>query len=164
MGHLIELKTKAMPFIAESHALVTDLTPQIKQITVKVNAITAHVEEIAGVARDKAKEFSPTISAANETLISANQTAQEANLKTRAQIKRVDSIISGALDATVRFGVALEKGISTPGREVAGILSGLKVGLNTLFSGARAFGSGSRVSRPYTPPTYPRSNKPNLDM
>jgi uncharacterized protein YoxC len=175
MSHFIEIKSKAMPLIASSHGIVTDLTPTIKEISRKVNTITTHVEGIAAMVEQKANEFSPTISAANQTVAHATETVAEANRKSREQIVRVDGMVTQALNATARFGVAIEKGITVPGREIAGIVSGLKAGLDTLLSGARVFGSGAPIGRrtPYsdsTPlrsngtPLYPRSNKPNLDL
>ncbi len=145
--HIGEFRAKAMPLIAQSHSLVTELTPTVREITEKVNTITAHVEQISAMARDKAVEFSPTISAANKTVAQANETVQDANLKTRAQISRVNGMISSSLDAAARLGVALEQGISKPGREVAGIVSGVRAGLDTLLSGARAFGAGAPIGR-----------------
>ena len=159
MAHFIEIKGKTMPLIASSHSLVNDLTPQIKEIAAKVNVIsghiegiTAHAEQIAELAKEKAHEFSPTISAANQTVNEANNTVRDANQKARAQVGRVNGMVTSALDATVRLGVAIEKGISVPGREIAGVVSGLKVGLDTLLSGARAFGSGAPIGRRTVPP------------
>jgi hypothetical protein len=152
---LHEFRTKALDLIDKTHALITELTPQVRSITAKVETITAHVDHLAALVHEKADEISPTISAANQTVLAANLTVQDANLKTRAQINRVDKIVSSALDATVRLGVAIEQGIAKPGREIAGVLSGLKVGFETLISGARAFGSGSPVGRSYPKPATP---------
>ena len=156
LDHIGEIKGKAYPLIEKSQELITDLRPKINEITEKVNVITGHVEHIAALAKEKAEEFSPTISAANQTVASANETVAEANRKTRAQINRVDGMISSALDATVRLGTAIEHGITRPGREIAGIVTGLRVGLDTLMSGARAFGAesapgGGAIGRPPQP-------------
>jgi hypothetical protein len=169
MTHFIEIKSKAMPLIASSHTLVTDLTPEIKDISRKINAITEHVESIAALAKEKADEFAPTLSAANMTVYHATETVNDANRKTRAQVSRVNGMVTTALDATARLGFAIEKGISVPGREVAGVLSGLKVGFDTLLSGARAFGSGAPAGRRPTPPRpvtpiYPPNRKPDIDL
>lgn len=172
-GHIGELRAKAMPIIEKSQALVEQLTPQIHEITAKVNNITGHVEEIVGMAKDKALEFSPTISAANLTVAAANETVRDANLKTREQVTRVNGMISGALDATVRLGHAIEHGITQPGREIAGVLSGVKAGLSTLTHAARGFaaskstGTSRPPATPYreaTEPTMPRNNKPDLGL
>jgi uncharacterized protein YoxC len=174
---LHEFRNKAAQLMDKSDALITELTPQIRNITAKVDIITGHVEHLAALVHEKADEFSPTISAANQTVAAANQTVQDANLKTRAQITRVNGMVTSTLDATARLGVAIERGIAKPGRELAGIVSGLKVGFETLLSGARAFGSGAPVGRtvyprtvnqpPTTPPrpTYPYPpSKPDLDL
>jgi hypothetical protein len=155
LSHVSELKGKAIPLIEKSHALVIDLTPQIKEITAKVNTITGHVETISGIVETKATEIAPTVTAANETVLAANETVRDANLKTRAQISRVNGMVSSALDATVRLGVAIEQGIAKPGREVAGVIAGLKAGLDTLLSGAKAFGSGGPVGQRPKPPVRP---------
>jgi hypothetical protein len=154
-SELKEFRARAAEVLEKSHQLVTELTPQVRSITAKVESITTHVEQLTALVHQKADEFSPTISAANQTILAANQTVLEANLKTRAQINRVDKLVSSALDATVRLGVAIEQGIAKPGREIAGVLSGLKVGLETLIGGARAFGSGARVGRTYASPSTP---------
>ena len=171
--HVEEIKAKLMPFIANSHGLVTDLTPQIKEITAKTNtligdvsphvkditvkvqalvadlspqivgittkvhSITGHVEEISSMAKDKVAEFGPTISAANETVKQTNETVratiQDANDKTRAQVDRVNGMVTGVLDTTVKIAKAVEHGITQPGREVAGFVSGAKTTVEHLY-------------------------------
>lgn len=168
------LKSQANQLVDRSQTLIAEFTPQIRQITAKVDTITGHVERLAALVHEKADEISPTITAANKTVLEANETvretvrttkvtAQEANEKTRAQITRVDKMISGALDATARLGVAIEQGISKPGREVAGVIAGLKAGLQTFAGAAQAFrprpvakAAASTPGRPAggsTPPT-----------
>ena len=199
MKEVAELKLKVLPFVEKSHALVTDLTPEVKQITTKVHTlvtdlspkineitskvntlvgdvsphivaitgkvhdIATHAEEIAGVAKDKVNEFSPTISAANETVQQTNQTVREAvadaSEKTRKQVDRVNGMISSTLDATARLGRAIEHGITQPGREVAGVLSGVKAAFETLVQRGGAlknFGFGvKQAPKPYRAPVVP---------
>lgn len=135
-----EVKSKALPLVDTTRTLVTDLTPQIKQITNKVEVIVAHVETISGVAVEKVHEFSPTVSAARETVEQANQTVRDANHKTHQQIIRVNEMITGVLDATSRAGVKLQRGISMPGREAAGLVSGIKATFEHLVGSAKHFG------------------------
>jgi hypothetical protein len=159
LGELSDFREKASQFIDRSNSLIVEFTPQARQIAIRVDKITTH---IAAIADQKAGEIAPTISAANQTVASANQTAAEANLKARAQIARVNGMVTSALDATVRLGIAIERGIAVPGREVAGIAAGLKAGFDTLVRGARAFGSGTPNGRPrtYAPPQLPRPASP----
>ena len=188
-AEVTELRGKAAPFITESRSFVTemtpkvravvddlqpkiknissrideivsDVTPKVKEMTVKINDITGHVERIAGLAREKAEEFGPTVSSANQTVKDANETVQEANRKVRSQVGRVNGMISATLDSAARLGVAIEHRITRPGREVAGIVSGLKVGLDTLLSGARAFGSGKVGSTARPEPQNVLLNRP----
>lgn len=158
-GELKEFRHKASAFIDKANALTVELAPQVRDITARISTITNHIEKIAALVDEKAAELSPTITAANKTAMEANETVAEANRKTREQVNRVNGMLTTALDATARLGVAIEKGITVPGREVAGIFAGLRAGIDTLVSGARAFGSGSRLGssspRLYPPPARP---------
>jgi hypothetical protein len=168
MKHVHEIKGKALPLIDKSTVLIGELTPEIKAITLKVkeiaakvDVITAHAEVISGLAQEKAREFSPTLTA-------ANQTVREANEKTRQQVQRVNEMVTGTLDATARLGKAIERGISIPGRELAGVVAGAKAAADHLMhhdSALRSFvgrfsslfggqpTSPSDAPRSYTPPT-----------
>lgn len=204
MSHVGEIKGKIMPLIEKSNALVTDLTPQVKDITAKTNAligdlspkvsditakvqvlvadlspkivgitekvhaISGHVEEMSGMAKDKVLAFGPTITAANDTVKQTNETVRatimDANTKTRAQVDRVNGLVTGAIDATVRISKAIEHGITQPAREVSGFVNGAKTtlehlakryggvvsveGLSSLFG----FGKKKATPSPYTPP------------
>ena len=166
MAHVVELKGKAMPLIAKSQALVEDLTPQIKEITGKVNQITGkvheisvHAEEIVAVAKDKVNEFAPTISAARETIgdynqtaRDYNQTARDANQRARQQVDRVNVMVTGALDAAVRLGKAVEHGITQPGRELAGFVASAKSTVDDLLKKSSGAGSAlvSKLSGMFT--------------
>lgn len=135
-----EGRAKAMPLIETTHTLVKDLTPQIKQITNKVDVIVGHVEDISGVAAAKVHEFSPTVSAARETVEQANQTVRDANRRTHEQIVRVSGMISAALDSTSRAGAAVQRGVSMPGRELSGLVQGLRVGFEHLLGRVKHVG------------------------
>jgi methyl-accepting chemotaxis protein len=155
-GHVEEMRSKALPFISSAHGLVTDMTPEVKQITAKVNMlvtdlspeikqittkvheisvkaeqITAHFEEIASMAKDKAHEFSPTIS-------DANRTVQDANRMSKEQLIRVDARVTEALNATEEMGASLRHSISAPGREIAHLVSSAKATMSTFVNGTKA--------------------------
>jgi hypothetical protein len=156
-----KLRQQADELIAKTQSLVAEFSPQIRQIAAKVETITGHVEHLAALAHEKADEISPTVTAANQTVLEANAsvretirstsaTVQDANLRTRAQISRVDGIVTSALNSTIRLGIAIEHGIAKPGREVAGLVAGLKAGFDVLALAA------SRALNPR--PAPPRSN------
>ena len=179
-GELTKFRDEASKFtadasqlISKSHALVVELTPQVKQIAAKVDTITGHVEHLAALVHEKADEISPTITAANQTVLEANATVREgirttsatvldANQKTRAQISRVDSIVTGALNGAVRLGVAIEQGIAKPGREVAGVIAGLKASFD-VFAGAAARALHSRPAAPARPTPSPVPALPSVN-
>jgi hypothetical protein len=168
-GEIKKFRDDASLLIGKSHTLIVELTPQIRQIASKVEIITGHVEHLTALVHEKADEIAPTVTAANQTVLEANAsvretirnasaTVQDANNKTRAQISRIDSIVTAALNGAVRLGVAIEQGIAKPGREVAGVIAGLKASFD-VFAGAaaRALHPG-----PATPPRSTPSPVPAL--
>jgi methyl-accepting chemotaxis protein len=145
---LAELKGKVMPLIAKVGPVVDDakatiaqatgflneMKPKVVEITDKVTVIAGHAEEVSALVKDKLHEFSPTISAANETLMQATVTAKDVNQKTHQQVDRVNGMVSGALDVTTQWGKALQHTITQPAREVSGIVSGVKAAVTTLMA------------------------------
>lgn len=157
-----QFRKDASLLITKSHDLVVELTPQVRQIAAKLETITGHVEHLAAVVHEKADELAPTVTAANQTVLEANATVleslrvtsatvQDANWKARAQVSRVDNLVTGALNSAVRLGIAIEQGIAKPGRELAGVAAGLKAGLDVLAGAA----SRALNSRPATPRPTP---------
>lgn len=137
LGQVEEISAKLMPLLDKSNVLVTDLTPQLKDITARAQAIIGNVEEISALVRDKVNEFGPTISAANETLNEANETARNANRRAQEQVGRVNGMVTDVLDATSQMGRAIQNGITTPVREVSNIVEGLKAGVMAFIQGNR---------------------------
>ncbi len=138
LNEIAEIKAKILPLVEKSHGLVTELGPKIQNIT-------ANVEHISFVVREKVVEFEPTVSAANETIKEANATVRDANAKTHAQIVRVNGMITSTLTATAAIGEKIHHGIRVPIREIEGIVGGVKAGLDSLMSRARGFGGGIRT-------------------
>ena len=144
-----ETKSKVMPIVEKSDALITELTPKVNAITAQVEAISlkvaaisvkaeviaGHAEEITALVNSKAHEFAPTVDAARQTLESANQTVRDANARAQGQLVRVNGMVTSVLDATEEAGKSIQRGISVPVREVSGILSGIKAGFFTFLNG-----------------------------
>jgi hypothetical protein len=157
MADVAELKAKVLPLVDKAQALTvqisavtTDLTPTIKNITSKVDVITGHVEYLSALAREKADEFAPTVSAANETVAEANETVRDVNRKTQEQIARVNGMVSSVLDATAAVGNSIKRGIALPGRELGSLASGFKAAFDT-FLGRKnnRYGSHTEFHQPY---------------
>ena len=141
---ITDLTPDVKEITAKVNTLVSDLSPEIKQITttvhgitVKVEEISGHLEEIVSVAKDKVHEFSPTISAANVTLMEANETVRAVNQRSREQVERVNVIVTGAIEATVNAGAAIGHAITQPVKDVADMLSSAKDSVVSVAQGAR---------------------------
>lgn len=139
-GEIDVIKRQVLPLVTEVQGLVeqvkkvtADLTPTLRSISGKVDVITGHAEEISGLVKGKVEEFGPTISKANETLLSANATVMDATAKTHEQLLKVNQMISDTLEATERAGKKMAHNITQPGREIAGIASGLRVAVQTFL-------------------------------
>ena len=145
---LEEVRAVALPLLNKSHGLVDDLTPKVKEIVANVHEISGNVEEISQVVKLKIHEVEPTITAMNETVLDTNR-------KTKAQITKVDGMVTSTLNATAELGGILQNSIRTPVKEMAGILNGLKAGYDTLIRGARGFTSARPAPEPPVRPMRP---------
>ena len=121
-----ELKKKAMPVIASAQDVVRENTP-------KVRVVVDNVVETSHMVRNKVHDFEVTLTTANEKLREATETFGDVNMKTRGQVRRVDGMITSALTATSDLGTTIHKGIQVPVRQVAGVVSGLRTGFDTLL-------------------------------
>ena len=122
-----EVRLKAMPLINDAHEMIRELTPKMK-------VITENFVETSHMVRSKTREF--------------DATAGDINVKTRAQVARVDGIVTSVLNSTTEVTETIQRGIKVPLREVSGIVNGVKAGLDVLVGRARGFGSyGGRGKR-----------------
>jgi methyl-accepting chemotaxis protein len=116
-----EIRAKVMPLMESSHGFIQDTAPKVK-------IITENFVETSHVIRAKAQEF--------------DMTASDLNSKTRAQVARVDGIVTSVLNTTSDISETVQRGIKVPLREVSGLVNGLKAGLDVLVGRAKGFGSG----------------------
>jgi uncharacterized protein YoxC len=126
MAIVEEVHGKAMPVLLKSHVLLEELTPKIQEIA-------ANVQRISTVVREKVEEFEPTVSATNVSLLRANETFQDANSKARAQITRVDGMVTSLLTSVAEIAGTVQHSIRVPVREVAAVVSGVKAGIDVLL-------------------------------
>ncbi|GAC1364542.1 MAG: hypothetical protein NVSMB3_13020 [Acidobacteriaceae bacterium] len=122
------VKQKAMPLVATAQTLLTESTPKIRKLT--DNAV-----QMSDFVKGKLHEYEGTIDEANQTL-------KDANWKTRAQVAKVDGMVSSTLKATSDLGSTIHRGIRTPVLEVAGVVNGLKAALDVLVGRSTDFGAG----------------------
>jgi len=113
------VEEKALPLIVRTGDLVRDLTP-------KVTAIGTNVEQVSYTVRAKIDELGQTVTQLNETIADANG-------RTRVHVARVDNMVSEALDTTEDVSRTVQQGIRVPVREIAAIIAGIKVAVETLI-------------------------------
>jgi hypothetical protein len=114
-----ELRSRATPIIDSAEALMKDTLP-------KVRTITDNLLETSHIVKAKAQEFDSTLA--------------DANKRTRAQVARIDSMVSTALTATGALAAMIHQGIKTPVIEAIGVVNGLKAGIDVLLSKSKGFG------------------------
>jgi methyl-accepting chemotaxis protein len=122
-----EVQGRALPLIDKTHTLIEELTP-------KIQATTTNVEQISYTIREKVDELGATVTQLNETV-------QGINLRTRAQVSRVDGIVTDALVATEEISATVQQGIRGPIRQISGVIAGLRAGIDTLIERS-PFGRG----------------------
>lgn len=126
---------KAIPIILKANDLVRDLAPRIK-------SITENAEQVSYTVRAKADELADTVSELNETV-------REINGRTRVQVTRVDGIVSEALTTTEEISQTVQNGIRVPVRQIAGIVAGVRAGIETLVERSPFNRSAQREPRRY---------------
>jgi hypothetical protein len=123
LGIVDEMRMKLGPILDTTQSLLHDSAPKIK-------IITENLVETSHTVRSKAADF--------------DATASELNMKTRAQVARVDGMVTSVLNTTAEISDTLQKAVKTPVREVAGLVNGFKAGLDVLVGRAKEFGRGGR--------------------
>ncbi|MFC6644031.1 hypothetical protein ACFQBQ_18505 [Granulicella cerasi] len=123
---------KTAPLIEKATALVDELGP-------KIHTVATNVEQTSYVVRAKVDELAMTVD-------QLNRTVQDVNERSRVQISRVDGIVSDALATTYEVSRTVQESIKGPVKQVAGVIAGLRAGLETLI--ARSPFGGGRPS-PY---------------
>jgi hypothetical protein len=118
-----EVHALAMPAIRSVQELVHDTTPKLK-------IITENFVETSYVVRAKAQEFDVTLS--------------DMNKRTRNQVAQVDGMITSTLKAASQIAATVEHSIKVPVREMAGVINGLKAGLDVLVGRVKGFGSSAK--------------------
>jgi methyl-accepting chemotaxis protein len=107
------------PLLDMTNELLVDLTP-------KLQALSTNAEQISYTVREKVDELSVTVGELNETV-------REINGRARVQVVRVDGIVTDALVATEEISQTVQNGIKAPVRQIAGVIAGLRAGLETLI-------------------------------
>ena len=126
-GVVDRMERKTGPILDKTNLMLQDLGPKVQTITDKVQSLTENAEQISSTVRVKVDELGVTVSELNETV-------REMNVRTAMQVARVDGIVSDALHATEEISKTVQDGIKGPVRQIAGIVAGVKAGIETLVA------------------------------
>jgi methyl-accepting chemotaxis protein len=106
-----QLKQHLIPTISITRDVIEDISPKIK-------IATSNLVEASNTLRSQAEHI-------NKTVADVTDMAQ-------AQVSRVDDMATAVLDGLTQATAAVQHGISTPLKQVSGVLHGLRVGFHVL--------------------------------
>jgi ABC-type transporter Mla subunit MlaD len=113
-----DLHTKVVPIMQKTSAVIDDLAP-------KIRTVSENMTQVSYTVREKVDEVGETVSQINRTVADANR-------RTRGQVDHVDRMVSEVLSTTEDVAHTVSHGIRGPVKQVAGMISGLRVGIETL--------------------------------
>jgi hypothetical protein len=123
-----QVKEKVLPAVEQAEILLAEVRP-------KLQLITDNLQESSIMMRDQVQRVDATV----------NDTVDRARL----QIIRADELVSRTLDKVEYTSEVAQRTVMYPIRQLSGIMQGVTVGLEFLFSGrARRNGSGREERRP----------------
>jgi flagellar hook-basal body complex protein FliE len=128
-----EMKAKALPTIASAQALIDDVGPKLKTATSQFSEISQNLRHQA---------------------YNINETMDNALVKANAQIRRIDEMVTGTMDAVDNASRAIESAVAVPTRRVSGIIHGVRVGLGVFLGREKEV--MSRVASAARPEPQPR--------
>jgi methyl-accepting chemotaxis protein len=108
-----EVKAKVLPAVDEVQATLTDLRPRIQ-------VIAANLEHTTNLVRAQVERTQATV----------NDVVDRARL----QVIRADELMSRTLDRVEQTSEMVHKTVISPVRQISGLMQGITVGLEFLFS------------------------------
>jgi hypothetical protein len=121
-----EVQTKVLPTIDQAQSMLTEIRPRL-------NAIAANLEETSNKVRTQVQRVDAAVS----------DTVDRARL----QIIRADELLSRTFDRVEQTSEIVQKTVVSPVRQLSGLLQGITVGLEFLFSRRSRRNGGSREER-----------------
>lgn len=125
-----DVKTKVMPTVVEAQAMMTALRP-------KVETIVENLSETTTTLRSEVQRVDATVNDAID--------------RARLQIIRADELLSRTLDRVEQTSDLVHKTVVSPVKQISGMLQGITVALEFLFSGRNRRNGGSREERRAVP-------------
>ncbi|HKH99426.1 MAG TPA: hypothetical protein VJ999_09990 [Candidatus Sulfotelmatobacter sp.] len=123
-----EVKTKVLPTIEQAQTMLTEVRPRLQ-------VIAANLEHTSTTVRSQVERMDATV----------NDVVDRARL----QVIRADELLSRTLDRVEQTSDLVHNTVISPVRQLSGIMQGITVGLEFLFSGrGRKNGRGREERRP----------------
>jgi len=122
-----DVKTKVMPTITQAQEMITELRPKVATI----------VENLADTTTTLRSEVQRVDATVNDVIDRA-----------RLQVIRGDELLSRTLDRVEQTSDIVHKTVVSPVRQISGLVQGITVGLEFLFSRGRRNGGGREQRRP----------------
>jgi hypothetical protein len=117
-----EVQTRVMPTIERAQSIFAELGP-------KIQVITENIEDTTTTVRGQIERVDATV----------NDVVDRARL----QIIRADELLTRTLDRVEQTSDMVHKTVVSPVKQVSGLMRGISVGIESLFSG-QAKANGSR--------------------
>jgi methyl-accepting chemotaxis protein len=121
-----DVKTKLMPTVTQAQEIITELRP-------KVANIAENLSETTTVLRSEVQRVDATV---NDVIDRA-----------RLQVIRADELLSRTLDRVEQTSEIVQKTVVSPVRQISGLVQGIAVGLEFLFSRSHRRNGGGREER-----------------
>jgi methyl-accepting chemotaxis protein len=122
----LELKTKALPTMETTQAMLTELRP-------KLTVIADNLTETTHSVRSQVERVDATVSDAVD--------------RARLQVIRADELLSRTLDRVEETSDMVHKTVVSPVRQFSGLIQGVTAGVEFLLGGRGRRNGGSREAR-----------------
>lgn len=119
------VEAKAMPLVAQGQDIAGKVQEIIADLKPKIASVSSDVTHISSVVKNKVDE-------AGQTFTQVNSTVQDVNVKSKAQVARVNGMVSEALTTTEQISRSIQHGIQVPIQKIAGWVAAAKSGIETL--------------------------------
>ena len=133
-----DAKPKVASVTENVRSIVEDATPKVKAVTENVKTVTDNFTQTTTTFKEKAQAIAGDVT----------ETVGDANKKTRAQVDRVDGMISSAFTATGEIAGKIQHGIKVPVNEVVGWVNAAKASVDKFMNHEKAAGKDAAASTP----------------
>jgi hypothetical protein len=121
-----EIKNRVLPAVELAQSMMLEMRPRLE-------LIAENVEETSTVVRSQVERVDATVSDVVD--------------RARLQVIRADELLTRTLDRVEQTSDIVHKTVISPVRQVSGLMQGLTVGLEFLFSGRGRKNGGRREER-----------------